>query len=202
MKFFSYDSKPVQFIALLSRMTLITVIWLLGCLPILTAGASSAGMYYALNCYRLGDIRLWRNYRTGVGKHWKRATVFWLFCFALMAGLFGEWFMSDFSHLLSSLPLTIVATVAILAFTFMALWFFPVMMNFSGKFGEIIGNAFIFSVLYTPLTLATIAMYAVLIYLAVTHPIVFGVCFVFSPGLIAYTSLLLYEIAFRKYRNG
>lgn len=201
MRFFSYDGKAAQFILLMARMTLMTLIWFAGCIPVVTGGASSVGMYYALNRYREGDVHLFENYKLGAKTHWKRATLFWVLCLAVGIGLFCEWFFFDFTHFLDYPALLVAAVLAVAAFSFMALWFYPVMVNFRGSFGELIGNAFLFSIIYTPYTLVTIALYAGLLYL-LNFPIVFGVCCIFAQGLIAYAGVLMYEKAFRKYRKG
>ncbi len=183
------------------KMTQLTLIWFICCIPVITGGASTAGLYYAIYRYRKEDGRVLQNFRTGAKLHWKKATLMWLLCLAVAVGLFCEWFMFDWSHFLKNTVLLVVMEVALAAFTSMALWFYPVLVNFRGSFGELIGNAFIFSVIGMPYTIATAAMYAALVWL-LRHPVAFGVCSVFAEGMIAYAAVRMYEMVFRKYRKG
>ena len=47
MKAFEYDSGFMKFAILLSRLTLLNLIWLIACIPVVTIGASTAAMHYS-----------------------------------------------------------------------------------------------------------------------------------------------------------
>ena len=50
-----YESTPFQCILFFSRMTALTLLWALLCVPILTAGAATASLYYSVWKVRIGE---------------------------------------------------------------------------------------------------------------------------------------------------
>ena len=201
MKLFDYDSPLMRFFTFLSRLTLLNIVWFAGCLPIVTAGASTVGLYYAADRLRKGDIAVWKNYRTGWKKHWKQATPVWLI-FALILFVFSyDYFILTDEKIWGNTVMVILAVISLVTAVLTALWIYPVMINFRGSLPELIGNAFIFAFMYAPLTLAGAAMYGLLFWLILYHPVIAGVVIVFAEALIVYATLLLDERAFRKYRG-
>ena len=201
MKLFNYDGPLMQFFVFLSRLTLLNVVWFLGCLPVVTAGASTVGLYYAADQLRLGNTDVWKNYREGWKRHWKQATPVWLlFALILFAFSYDYFFLTD-ERIWGNTGLTVLAVISLATAVVTALWVYPVMINFRGTLPELIGNAFIFAFMYAPLTLAGAAMYVLLFWLILQHPVIAGVVIVFAEALIVYVTLLLDEYAFRKYRE-
>lgn len=78
MKIFEYDGGFMKHVILLSRLTLLNLIWIAACLPIITAGASTAAMYYSASCLMKGDIHVFKNFKSGLSLHWKRGTIIFL----------------------------------------------------------------------------------------------------------------------------
>ena len=66
MKFFDYNSGFMRFSLLLSRLTLLNLIWLLCCIPLVTAGASTAAQYYSIKQLMNGDTAVFHIFRTGM----------------------------------------------------------------------------------------------------------------------------------------
>jgi len=201
MKLFAYDSPLMRFFAFLSRLTLLNMIWFLGCLPVVTAGASTVGLYYAADQLRLGDIAVWKNYRAGWKRHWKQATVVWLLFGLILFAFSYEYFILTDQKIWGNTVLVVLAVISLSTAVLTALWVYPVMINFRGTIPELIGNAFIFAFMYAPLTLVGVAMYGLLFWLILHHPVIAGVVIVFAEALIVYATLLLDERAFRKYRG-
>ncbi len=201
MKIFNYDSPLMQFFIFLSRLTLLNVVWFLGCLPVVTAGASTAGLYYAADQLRLGGTDVWKFYKTGWLRHWKQATPVWLlFALILFAFSYNYFFLTD-ERIWGSTVMVVLSVISLVTAVLTALWFFPVMINFRGTIPELFGNAFIFAFMYAPLTLAGAAMYGLLFWLVMRHPVAGGVVIVFAEALIVYITLVIDEFAFKKYRK-
>ena len=201
MKLFEYDSPLMRFITLLSRLTLLNIVWFAGCLPVVTAGASTAGLYYAADQLRLGDPAVWKNYKAGWKKHWKQATPVWLVFALILLGFSYDYFILTDEMIWGNPVPVVLAVISLVTAVLTALWVFPVMINFRGTLPELVGNAFIFAFMYAPLTLAGAAMYGLLFWLMLYHPVITGVVIVFAEALIVYVTLLLDEYAFRKYRE-
>ncbi len=202
MKLFGYDSAFMRFFMQLFYLTIANLLWILGCLPVVTVGASTAGLYYALDRLHREDTAIWKNYRTGFKLHWKKATIGWLITAAFAAVLIYEQQLYQMEFFKGKPVLTVLLVIALTTLAFIAMWFFPILINFVGTFGEIVGNAFIFSFMYAPLTLITLAMYAGLFFLIFQVIYLAGIAILFGNALIVYLSLQFYERALRKYRKG
>ena len=72
MKAFEYDSGFMKFAILLSRLTLLNLIWLIACIPVVTIGASTAAMHYSAAKLMNGDSHVFGNYKTGFRTYWKK----------------------------------------------------------------------------------------------------------------------------------
>ncbi len=201
MKIFEYDSPLMRFFTFLSRLTLLNVVWFLGCLPVVTGGASTAGLYYAADQLRLGDPAVWKNFRTGWKRHWKQATPVWLLLLLILFAFSYDYFILTDERIWGNAILTVLAVISLATAVMTALWICPVMINFRGTLPELIGNAFIFAFMYAPLTLLGVGMYALLFWLILNHPVIGGVVIVFAQALIVYAMLMLDERALQKYRG-
>ena len=201
MKLFEYDGPLMRFFTFLSRLTLLNVVWFLGCLPIVTGGASTVGLYYAADRLRLGDPAVWKNFRIGWKRHWKQATPVWILFLLILFAFSYDYFILTDERIWGNTILTVLAVISLATAVLTALWIYPVMINFRGSLPELIGNAFIFAFMYAPLTLLGVGMYGLLVWLILNHPVIGGVVIVFAQALIVYAMLLLDERAFQKYRG-
>ncbi len=201
MQIFNYDSPLMQFFSFLSRLTLLNIVWFLGCLPVVTAGASTVALYYSVDQLRMGDTAVWKNFRIGWKRHWKKATPVWLLFALILFAFFYDYFSLTDQKIWGNPVIVVLAVISLVTTVLTALWVYPVMINFRGTVMELIGNAFIFAFMYAPITLAGAAMYAGLFWLVMNHRVIGGVVIVFAEALIVYVTLLLDERAFRKYRG-
>jgi uncharacterized membrane protein YesL len=185
----------------LARLTGLNLLWLLCCIPIVTAGPSTASMYYAANQMRLGDNHFFRNFKAGWKKHWKQALPVGILFVILIAVFYYGYTAISENNISNSKVILFIAMLCAITLIMTMLWEFPIMINFSGSFLDLIFNAFIFAFMYAPYTVVQ----AVLILLwgyAVTHTYIIAVIVsLFAGALIAYLSLLMDETAFSKYRQ-
>jgi uncharacterized membrane protein YesL len=185
----------------LARLTGLNLLWLLCCIPIVTMGPSTAAMYYAANQMRLGDNHFFRNFKAGWKKHWKQALpVGILFVILIVVFYFGYAAISQ-NDIPCSKVILFIALLCAITLVMTMLWEFPIMINFSGSFLDLIFNAFIFAFMYAPYTLVQLVLIGVWGY-AVTHTYIIAVIVsLFAGALIAYVSLLMDETALSKYRQ-
>lgn len=201
MKLFNYDSKFMRFFLFLSHITLLNLVWLICCLPIITAGAATAAQHYSAKQLLAEDTHVFKNFKIGFKTYWKPATVLWLI-FAVLAAIFVfDYKLINANELPAEMLILGISVIAFITLLFAMIWTYPVMINFIGNAKEIFFNAFMFSFMYAPLTLVTVAMIGVMIAGILKNMYLAALLILFGPTLIVYASLLLFEKAFAKYRS-
>ena len=68
----------VEFLELLADLAILNVLFLLCCLPVVTAGASLAGLNYAAEKLRRQEGRPAANFFRGFRVNFRQATIFWI----------------------------------------------------------------------------------------------------------------------------
>ena len=201
MKFFDYNSGFMRSALLLSRLTILNLIWLICCIPIITAGASTAAQYYCIRRLMDGDTAVFRNFRTGIKLYWKKASVIWLILSALTAAFCLAYYILTDAAVPGKSILVSVAALAFLTLVLTMLWVYPVMVSFKGNLREILFNAFIFTFMYAPITLIAAAFYAGAGFLLVRYLLARGLVILFGQSLVAYANMNLFGKVFLKYQK-
>ena len=210
MKFFDYDSAFMRFALLLSRLTILNLIWLVSCLPLVTAGAATAAQYYSISRLIDGDPAVWKNFRAGLKLYWKRASVVWLILAGLSCAFFTSYYILSNIRALSGTPasgisglqiLTGAAVLTFLSILMVMLWVYPVMIRFTGARKDILFNAFIFAFMYAPITLIAVIVYGGMLFLLFRFTVTRGLCILFGQSLAVYVILTLFDKVFQKYEK-
>ncbi len=123
----------------LADLLFLNILMVLGCLPIVTIGASlTAGHFVALRIKR-DEAKVFSDFWRSFKANFMQATVVWLILVALSAGiLLLLWFYGKVSVSLS------IAGIIVLLFLFMlGLWVFPLLSRFVYPTGSLIRNGFV-----------------------------------------------------------
>lgn len=201
MKFFDYNSGFMRSALLLSRLTILNLMWLICCIPLITAGASTAAQYYCIRQLMNGDTAVFRNFRTGIKLYWKKASVIWLILSALTAAFCLAYYILTDAAVPGKSILVSVAALAFLTLVLTMLWVYPVMVSFKGNLREILFNAFVFTFMYAPITLIAAAFYAGAGFLLVRYLLARGLVILFGQSLVAYANMNLFGKVFLKYQK-
>ncbi len=201
MKFFDYNSGFMRSALLLSRLTILNLMWLICCIPLITAGASTAAQYYCIRQLMDGDTAVFRNFRTGIKLYWKKASVIWLILSALTAAFCLAYYILTDAAVPGKSILVSVAALAFLTLVLTMLWVYPVMVSFKGNLCEILFNAFVFTFMYAPITLIAAAFYAGAGFLLVRYLLARGLVILFGQSLVAYANMNLFGKVFLKYQK-
>lgn len=201
MRVFEYDSGFMKSAMLLSRLTLLNLVWLICCIPIITAGAATAAQYYSASQLFHGNTTVLQNFKTGFKIHWKRATVIWI-AFTFLATIFCMgYYILNTAEIPGRTALFAISGLAFLTMILVMLWVFPVMINFTGTMREILFNAFVFTFMYTPVTLIAAAFYGIAAFLFVRFTAARGLFVLFGHSLIVYAVTAVFSKVFQKYLN-
>lgn len=176
----------------------LSLFWLLGCIPVVTIGASSAALYDAAYYgFRKGDRNCWKRFAGSFKGNLKAGIVpslvyillftgtLWLVIQIWNAAVYGSvsWMLFSGAALIGVLILGILSVM------------FPMLSRFENSLLDLLKNTLLLSLGNLPRTLALGILTAVCLYLCVRF--IFPLFFL--PGLTALISTLLLEPMFKPY---
>lgn len=136
---------------------LLNLLFLLGSLPIITAGASLSGMYYAL--FRLADDEgsivkdYWQGFRSDFGK----STAGWLLLLLIAAAAVENGYFLLVTDNLSSWIVILFSVVLFWVFA-VGSYLFPLIAKFNNTFGKNLKNSMLLCLIHLPKTILMILM--------------------------------------------
>lgn len=134
------------------------LLFLVSCLPIVTAGAGLAALYYTtLRTLRGdGDLSPIFTFWKGFKDNWKQATIAWILMLALIILLYLETFWCS---QLGGAAIMVKYALSAVALTELIIgcYLFPVMAAFKGTLSQLVQNSFYF-VMKRPLTAVVVVM--------------------------------------------
>ena len=178
----------------------LSIFWLLGCFPVVTAGASFAALYDSVHhCYRKGNRHPWQRFLHTFRGNWKGCivpTVIFLAAFwALLKAMIGLWNAAVYGNI-SWMLFAAGAVVGALVLGMMSI-LFPMASRFENSLGQLLKNTVLLALVNAPRTLMLGMLNAVAVFLCVR----FVVPVVFLPALAALLGTLLIEPMFRPFMN-
>jgi len=176
----------------------LSLFFLLGCIPVVTAGASFAAMYDGVyRGFRLRDKNSWQRFLRSYRRNWKSAilpTLVFLPCvWGLVRAGVGLWNRAVYGELswllFSAGVFAAVAALGILSVLF------PTLSRFENSFGALLKNTLLLALANLPRTIALGLLNAVCGFLCLRF--VFPLFFL--PALAALIGTLFLEPMFRPY---
>ena len=178
----------------------LSLFWLVGCIPVVTAGASFAALYDSVyHTYRKGSRHGWQRFASTFKANWKGGIVptviFLVAAFALTKGLIGLW-NAAVDGQISWMLFSAGALVGVLVLGILSV-LFPMLSRFDNPLGALLKNTVFLALANLPRTLALGMLNAAAVFLCAQY--VFPVFFL--PALAALLGTLFLEPMFRPYLN-
>ena len=196
---FSMDGPFFRFGNMLADIMLLSFIWLLFSIPLITIGASTTALFY-VTTRRISDKEgyLFRDFVSSFKANFKQATLTWLLLSALVGlvvtNLFllqNEAFNSDFAVILYPLQMIILIELFITS-----IYIFPLIARFEMSFLQTIKTAFFMANRHLLTTASCVAVaIAVFLLTLIFAPLVF-----IAIGVYAYATSYMVMTLFKKYR--
>lgn len=198
MRMFNLNSRFYGFMTKVGDFILLSLMWILFSLPIVTCGAASAALYYAMHkvLHNLGDgtvMEFWRGFKM----NWKQGTLAWLLNIALITFLGGDLYLIYRTQGASSIVFLAFAVFAAVAVTWTLFWF-PYLSRFEDKIGIVLKNSFLLltmnlgsAILLLVDFSAAVALTLLLYYIPLVP--------LFVPALYAMCANLVLEKVFARY---
>lgn len=190
---------PLMIIA--SRITdaiFLSLFWILGCVPILTSGASFAALYDSVyRGFRCGEKNSWQRFLSTFRRNWKSGilptVVFGILIALLSEGLIFCW-NSAVAGSVSWMIFAAAAFFGIVLFGILSV-LFPLLSRFENSFGGLLKNTVLLALANLPRTTALGILNAVTVFLCVR----FVFPLFFMPAIAAFIGSFLLEPMFRPY---
>jgi uncharacterized membrane protein YesL len=142
-KIFGVEGRIFSTLAKIFDLLLLNIVFLIGCLPIVTIGASLTALYsVTLKMVRDEECYVVKDFWNGFKKNLKQSTIFWLAAlFGLASFLFLAQAIVHANNTVVLFPLLFLVTVSVLTFMYV----FPLIAKFENSSLNILKNAFFIS---------------------------------------------------------
>ena len=195
---FNYDGFVVQLANRITDCICLSLLWLVSSLPVVTLGAATTALYYAMNkCVRRSEGSVWRTYWKAFRANFRQATGLWLMVF-LIGGFAATCCRCTYLMCLSgNLPQEMLWFSLILA-AVLSLWIsflFPYMARFQNSNRLIMKNCIYIALMNFPAGL----LHLVFQILSLVAIAVFPMSLICVPGVYMALSCYTLEPVFRKY---
>ena len=197
---FSMDGPLWRALNFIADVMVLHVLWLVHSLPLVTIGASTTALYYAMmKRIRTNEGQVTANFRQSFKANFRQATILWLIAAAAGAilwldlnfcttwgGTAGKVMLAGCSLLLAPCWMTL-------------LYLFPVLAKFTGSVYDTFKNALLLSVRHLPLTLLLTFLWATVWLMLAIFPPFTGLMLISGAGLTAWITSYVYIQVFRAY---
>ncbi len=202
MSFFRYDGPLAQFLSKVFDLLLLNVLWFVGCIPIVTLGASTTALYSVLmKLVKNEEYTVLTPFLKSFKENFKQATIIWLMLLAAILVLGANLFLCFFGALDGSFVKVIVLVIAMLLavpVVFILLYVFPLQAGFYNPVKQTVQNALIIALSNLPKTLLMVLLDVAII--GVTGLLVPALSF-FTVILVALLNAWLMNPIFAKYTH-
>lgn len=197
MHLFDYDSGFSLLIRRAAGCLLLGCLWLICCIPVVTIGAGSSALYYAVEKSVIREEGhlfscFWHGFREG----FRTATCVWLIVLAL--GLFLGWdFYFFFQMLREGSPegmLCVVVGIMLILLALTAVYTFSYTARFQDKVGRVLKNSLLLMLAH-PLVNLKLAVIGLILMLTV---LIYPPLVLLLPGFLCWLICLSMEKIFRR----
>lgn len=195
---FNLDNKFFQGINKIVDCVCLSFLWLLLCIPVVTAGAATTALYYTVNkVIRNNRSYIWKEFWHAFRTNFKQSTLVWLiliFIYAIMG--IDCYIMFQFAKAgVSYGSLYIVFAMLMLIVTMWANYLFPYMARFENTLKAVLKNCAIMALL----NLGKSFVLLVLLLVALVVAYVFFPAIMILPAVYMLLANLILEKVFVKY---
>lgn len=198
--FFNYDNPIWRFIGKFWDIIILSILWTVCSIPIVTIGASTTAMYYVtLKLVRDEDGYTFRSFFKSFKENFKQSTIIWLIF--LLAGIilgFDLYFFVKIFNGSQQVKTVMMAVFMAMAFIYLAMftYVFPLQSRFVNPVKRTIFNSFFMSVRHIFQTIGMIVIDVGIIFLAFSY---IPQLLIFGVALLAFVNSYMLASVFKKY---
>lgn len=198
---FNYDGPLMSGLGKLADLVILNLLTLLFCIPIVTIGASITACHYVALQIRRGEGYVIRNFWKSFKMNLGQSTVIW---FILAINVVLCLYVTLFFIVGGTMGAIVkgVLFVALLFWTFIGCWVFPMQSKFINNIGTTIKNSFLlaFKYLFRTVLMVVINLLPVVLFLVVNFQW-YSILLLFGFSVPAYLCAMLYDKKFEEIEN-
>jgi len=184
-RLFDLDGPVMQFITKIAYSAYLNLLWLICCLPIVTAGAATTALFYvSLKVAKNEEGNITKMFFRSFRENFKKATVIWLILLAVGLVLAVDGYI--FYHMCFENIFWTVGTavflVALAAYAIILMYIFPLLSRFENTVRAMFVNSIMLGMRFLLCTVLMAVIYAAMVLVVVY---VFTPAMVFGEGLCA-----------------
>ena len=197
---FSMEGPLWRALNLIADVVILHFLWLIGCLPAVTIGASTTALYYAMmKRIRTNEGQVYTNFWQSFKLNFRQSTIYWLIIVAVAVILWLDlnfcftWGGTAGKVMLAGCSLLLIPCWMVL------LYIFPVQAKFTGTLYENFKNALLMSIRHLPLTVLLTLIWGTAWLMLAIFPPFSGLMLICGAGLMAWITSQIYIQIFRTY---
>ena len=199
---FKLDSPLVNFLNKVADIMILGIVFMIACIPVITAGASFTAAYYmGFKMVKNEESYIIKGFFKAFRENFKQATILWLFVL-VVAGVMA----ADYQIILySGISFASWVRIAMVSVTLVAalglVFLFPLQARFQNTVKHTIKNAFLMALSHLPSAFLLIIVYAIPYLILWLVPQLFPVVFLLGFGGIIYFQSFVLLRVFKKYEG-
>lgn len=194
--FFNFDSPFFQFMNKIANMIIITILWIIGSIPVVTIGTSTAAMYYAtVKVSRRETGYITKEFFRAYKMNLKNGIILSLGLLAVAGILTLDRLYVHNTETTQGGILIIVYNFMIIACISVVMYLFPNMSRFTMSKKDLIKLSFFMAVKHLPTTICLVVIFVA----SVIGIYIMPVLVIILPGAICYIDSFLLERILLKY---
>lgn len=202
-KLFSENNPIFQLLNLLADLMLLTLQWLVACIPIVTAGAATAALYQcAMKRYK-EEIRLFRDFWEAFRKNFRKATVLWVVVLAMLVTMVLDLYLVFFTPFDPGTVVKMFLLMLVVVAAMILSYIFPLQAFFENSVGGTLKNAVLLAVMYLPVSVVILAVQLIPVLVWLLFPEFWGhsllLWIALAPGAIAYVNGKFFRRIFERH---
>lgn len=200
-RFFSEDSKVMEFLSGVFDIMCLGFLWLMFSAPVITIGASTTAAYYTVvKGIRRKRGYIWRNFWKSFKMNFLQATALWAGSLLLDAlFVFNIYFAHNNMEGMAAMALTIVYMIILVVLLLTEVYIFPVLSRFKLSLKEIVKTSFFLGLKHLPVSILCLIILAANIAAIYVLVLVYPLAMIFVGSVFNWLYSLPMERVLKKY---
>ncbi|MBE5875790.1 MAG: DUF624 domain-containing protein [Lachnospiraceae bacterium] len=199
---FKLDSPLMNFLNKVADIMILNFFVILGCLPIVTAGASlTAGYYVAFKMVKNEESYITKGYFKAFKENFKQSTIMWLIMLVVAVVLFADYRIMTQSGVEFSEWMRIAIMAAAIIIIVGIVFVFPMQARFTNTVKNQIKNSYLMALSHLPSAVLIIVSFFVPVVVFYLIPQSLPALVLLAVGLLIYLQSMLFLKIFRPYEE-